>query len=344
MNERLAVQNSPDQFIGQGTAQYQARLLQANGNTDVLRTNTLLRRDDWERIESTIVDKAQEFLGLIDQLRSRGMVQDVGDLGVLIRRIENISDMGPAEQSMSGVDQSREDRQEYGVDAVPMILTHKGFRVGQRQLLSSRRNGGGLDTAGVAAATGKVNEKIEDTGFAGGPTINGNQVYGLTNHPDRVTGNAVDADGSGGSDWADDIDNVYETIRAMIDDVEAQGTDDEGYQGGPLDLFVNPNQWGELFQTYTDGSGDTAFERVMSKLEARGLQNIIPTAKLSDGELVLVHMTTQVIDLAVGEDIQAIEWQTNGGMTSRFKVMAAVVPTIKSDYDGISGVVHYTGA
>jgi len=53
-----------------------------------------------------------------------------------------------------------------------------------------------------------------------------------------------------------------------------------------------------------------------------------------------VQMTTDVVRLVRGMGIQNIEWQTEGKMITKYKVMTIQVPQVRSDQDGNSGIVH----
>jgi hypothetical protein len=59
-------------------------------------------------------------------------------------------------------------------------------------------------------------------------------------------------------------------------------------------------------------------------------------------EVLLVQLTSDVVDLPVGQDITTVEWDTKGGLQMHFKVMAAMAPRMKSDANGNTGIVHYT--
>jgi hypothetical protein len=54
-------------------------------------------------------------------------------------------------------------------------------------------------------------------------------------------------------------------------------------------------------------------------------------------------MRADVIDLAIAQDMVNIEWETKGGWVMWHKVFAVMVPRVKSDYDGRSGIVNITG-
>jgi hypothetical protein len=51
-------------------------------------------------------------------------------------------------------------------------------------------------------------------------------------------------------------------------------------------------------------------------------------------------MTSDVVRIVQGMALQNVEWATEGGMISKFKVMTIQVPQIRSDQNGKTGIVH----
>ena len=60
---------------------------------------------------------------------------------------------------------------------------------------------------------------------------------------------------------------------------------------------------------------------------------------LSIRDVVLIES----LDLAIGQELTVIEWETKGGMQLHFKVMCALAARVKSDAAGGSGIVTITG-
>ena len=56
--------------------------------------------------------------------------------------------------------------------------------------------------------------------------------------------------------------------------------------------------------------------------------------------MVMVQMTTDVVREVVGMDITTVQWETKGGMQLNFKVMAILVPQLRADQNGNTGIVH----
>lgn len=306
-------------------------------NINELRTNATLRDDEWEELDERIIDVARQRLNGIQDLRNAGLIVRLGGLGTLISQYEKVSDMTAADQNMEGVTSGNEDKVTFTLISVPVPITHKDFRINLRQLEASRRLGDSLDTTMAQVASRLVADKLEETLFNGasGIVTNGSGVEGYTNATNRNTGSAVDSDGTGGAGWNLDPANAYDTVREMI-----QKAQSDNYFG-PYWLYVSTIQYNELFKRFGDGTGDIAFETLSNFPE---LVQIKPADVLADGTVVLVQATSNVVDLAIATDIQTVEWSNSGGLERRFKIMAAMVPRVKSDANSQSGIVIYTGA
>lgn len=297
-------------------------------NVNSLRTNATLRKDEWELLDTRVVDVARQRLVGIADLQASGLVQTLGGLGTTISQYEKQSDMSAAESSMDGETAGAEDAVAYELVSIPVPIVSKSFRINLRKLEASRKLGEGLDTVQAEVAARLVRDKLEDLLFNGdtGIKINGQVLEGYTTATNKNT--------ASGSDFGT-IANVTTSVLAAVAANEA----DHYY--GPYILYVAPTQFGQMRAVYTDGSGQTALQRVLSSIPT--ITAVKPADVLTDGTAVLVQMTRDVVDLAVGLDITTVQWETSGGMSVHFKVMAAMAPRVKSDSNGNSGICLLTG-
>jgi uncharacterized linocin/CFP29 family protein len=210
----------------------------------------------------------------------------------------------------------------------------KEFSIGARTLEASRRLGDSLDvTAGVEAA--RVVAEAEESLLIDGSlaiSLNGDVIFGLTSHTYRNTDTAANY---GGGDWGT-ISNILPTIAGMI--AAAQG---DGFYG-PYGILAYPTQYNQAaLSFYTDGSGQTALQRILA---IAGIADVTMCAGLAAGEVVLFELSPLVVDWAEALPLQTLEWASGDGMVSHFKVMTVATPRVKADYANASGVVHATGA
>ena len=220
-----------------------------------------------------------------------------------------------------------EDTVDFTLISIPVPITHKDYRLNIRRLEASRRLGDSLDVTQAQTAARLVRDQLEEILFNGSAIqVQGGSIFGYTTHPDRNTGT--------GGNWSTTLTDVYEDVNAMVTAAEAD------FYFGPYGLYVARSAYGDARGVHDDGSGQSAINRVLENLPM--VQFFKASDRLAAENGVLVQMTAEVVDLAIAQQITTVEWSDFGGMVSRFKVMAAMVPRVKSDANGNSGIVHFT--
>ena len=302
-------------------------LLENNLNLDSLRTNALLREDEWKQLDERLVQIFAESINGIADLRDRDLTVDLGSMGTIISQYEKLSDMDAADVNMAAGVEPEQDRPDYALVSVPVPVISKGFQFDIRHLSSSRMLGQSLDTTQSEVAARKVAEGLEDILFNGNSTVmGGNPIYGYLDHPDR---NPVS-----GSDWGTAA-NIYTDILAMVTALFA----DRAY--GPFILYLNSVQYSQ-----TLAISDTT--RIRSELQVAvdsipALEAIRISDKVPAGEGVMVNMSRDTVELAIAEDVANVEWESMGGMVAHFRTLTVAVPRVKSDYGNRCGLAHITG-
>ena len=146
-----------------------------------------------------------------------------------------------------------------------------------------------------------------------------------------MTGTLTDTAGEG---W------LPSAARDVIADALAMISALEGINyRGPYNLYVPVNYMSALRDDYSTVKGDRTFIERLLAIEP--LQAIKGTPSLTD-EVVMVQMTSDVIDLSIGQDIVTVEWDSMGGLVTDFKIMAAIVPRVKSSAINESGIAHFS--
>ena len=317
------------------------RLLQADMNVNALRTLDVLRKDEWIQYDQALIEVARQRLTGVDDLMSRGLSLSVANaLGTTRVEWETLSDMDPAQVSMAAVTADERDRVDFVLQSVPLPVIHKGFQLNIRALEASRRTGETLDTTQARLATRLVTERIEDMLFNGvSLTAIGGTIEGYTTATNRNTGNLTGANGwitgTTGEDALSDILTMIGVLRA-----------DRMY--GPYGLYVPDEWWTNLLEDFKANSDKSTITRVM---EIPDLQFVKPTSNLtgtvagtSGDEVILVQLTSDVVDMVDGMQPTMIQWDAMGGLVLNFKVMAIMVPRMKSTQTTQSGIAHYTVA
>lgn len=332
-NDRLAKQAKKE------LAKHRQQQRQQAANVGGFQTNAQLRKDEWKQMDTTLTAVARDNTMGIQTLRNSGLEVPM-DLGNLRFEWEDVTDFGDAEVDMAATSGDDEDTLRYENNGVPLPLVHKSFRINMRRLRASRNRGQPLDTAGIDAATASVSRKLEDILYGGNSiTVDGDSISGLTDFADRqtVSGNAT-WDGASADNMVDD---VMRTVEALEDAKALPGQ--SGYA-----MFVARQNYQEI---RAKNSGTDNKEGVLELIRRRFESEedlptevrFIPVDRLSEGNAVLVKPSERYVQLPMPADIQIVEWESHGGMVRHFKVMGSVIPALRSDLSGNSGVAHLSG-
>ncbi len=310
-----------------GKKLYKAVELQAN-------TKATLRRDEWVQFDEAVVAVNRSRLGGIADLESRNLTYNLTNaMGTTSLQWETMSDGMEATISMDGVTRSQNDKVQYEVNTMPIPILHSDFEISGRELEASRRLGNPLDTTQAEQGTRRIMETLEKMLF-GSVTYRkgGGTIYGYTTHPDRCLATST---ASWLASWKSPKDIVADVV-AMKGDLIAKGFH------GPYVLYL-PTHYETLmdmdYSTITSGTSDTIRQRI---LKIAGIEDVKVSDYLTDHNVILVQMTSDVIRLVNGIKPQVIEWAEEGGMIFKYKVLAIQVPQIRSTQTGQCGVCHWT--
>lgn len=306
-----------------------------NGKQEfVANANATLRKDEWIELDRVVVKAAKERLNLVGDLRRAGLSMTIaGGMGKTILQTQNQSDINAASISMNGNDDNQNDRPLYDLTNLPLPIIHKDFTIDARQLAASRQGGSPLDTSMAALASRQVADTAEQlaTGVLTTYSYGGGTVYGLVNFPDRLTKSMTLPTATG---W------TGKTFIDEILDMRQQSVDAKHY--GPFKLYVSPNWDRFLDADYADAKGDNTLRM---RTEAINTITGVTTLDFLTGfQVVLVQQTEDVIRMINGMDPTTLQWETNGGLQINFKVMTIMVPQLRADFNGNTGIVHGTAS
>jgi hypothetical protein len=295
----------------------------------VLRSAATLRKDEWIHLDTVLVQEGAIRLRGVAQLMAAGLTINVPNaMGKTVFQWEDMTDMNPAETSLSGVVRTEDDAVDFELGNLPLPITHKDFNLNLRTLAASRERGEPLDTTQARVSGRLVAEQIEKMLFQGGRTFGGNHIYGLTNHPNRNAGAFAAGTWSGAG----------VTGEQMLTDVLTWiGLLEADRMFGPYWLFVPSGFSTNLEKDFKANSDKTIRQRLM---EVDRLNSITTVDQLQANNAVLVQATVDVVALVEGEPLQSIQWDIEGGFIVKFKAFTIQVPLIRADAQGRSGVVH----
>ncbi len=312
---------------GTASGSVASKLLASSFNVSALRTNDVLRKEEWNLLDAAIIEVARERLIGVADLLNAGLRFDIPNgLGTTRLEWERVSDMSPAEVNMSGVTLGERDRALFDLTNIPLPITHKDFDINIRVLEASRTRGLPLDTTQARLAARLVSESIENSLFNGGLAAGTNgTIYGYLTEPDRNTGSIT-------ADWASATGaQIITDTLAMITTLVAD------HMYGPYIIYVPYDAYVAMGDDFKAESDKTILQRVM---EVPGVTDVRPSTKMASAIVIMVQMSMEVVDMIVGMQPTTLQWESHGGMMQHFKVMSIMVPRIKSDFTSQSGIVH----
>lgn len=305
--------------------------LNNGGQERTIVTNAVatLRKNEWIHFDNAVIKAAKPRLNVVADLRGAGLQVTIPNgMGKATFEHEAQSDIGPAIISMDGLREGETERPQYDLRSMPLPIIHKDFSFSLRQVMASRNGGSPLDTTMAALAARRVAEEAEKLalGVSSSYSYGGGTVYGMANFPYRLTKSLTAPTTSNSA-------VVVNEILAMIAQSEANN------YYGPFMLYYSP-----AYTQYMNGDYDIVNRNGATLLERIRKIDSIKMVKRADyltgTSLLLVQQTEDVARMVVGMDITTLQWESKGGMQLNFKVMAILVPQIRSDYSNQTGIVH----
>jgi hypothetical protein len=145
------------------------------------------------------------------------------------------------------------------------------------------------------------------------------------------------------ADWTG-ANTVGTTGPAIVNDVLGMiGALQADKKYGPYNLYIGTLAGNMIEGDFKVNTTDTIRQR-LERIQAGGRAINIRVADQMPGaatgqQAVLVQMTNDVVEVVNGQPPTVIPWTSLDGFTLYWLVLAIMVPRVRSDYDGNSGVV-----
>lgn len=297
----------------------------------VMNSAALLRKDEWIHFDTAVIKAAMPRLKAWADLEMANSYTIPNGWGKTVLESQNVSDISDASVSMDGVVESDNDRPVYDITGLPLPIIHKDFRMSARQIATSRNSNTPLDTTNASLAGTKISEMVEKItiGSLVGATFGGYTVHGYTNWPGRLTAD-VTAPTTGG--WTPEI--LINEILIMRD----QSINAHYY--GPWKLYFGLGWTAYLDMDYSALKGDLTVRDRILKLD--GVTGVSTLDFLTGFQILMVQMTPEVARAVIAMRPQTLQWEEKGGMEICMKVMCVMVPQLRTDHYGNTGIVHAT--
>jgi hypothetical protein len=302
-------------------------------------------------IDKAVVEVGLQRLTFAADILAAGLTYTLTDpLSVAQLEWSTINKIGAAQRTMSPSARGENKLPIVVPNRLPIYLTTDQFEIDIRTLKMSQRVGMPLDTAIVKQCVRAVNEAIEDAALNGATTLDGQDLAvagykapGLLNAPNAETQNLTAAAWTTvpvGS-------TVFAEVQAMMKKLQ------DNKKFGPYRLYVGTQIGNALDTDYNqtnNAQGLTIRQRLlqMDSLEAVRVADLLPAGNGASPSIgnkaALVQMTSDVIDMVVGQTPTVVPWTSLDGFAIHNLVMAIMIPRVRSDYNGDSGICIGTTA
>ena len=287
-----------------------------------------LRKDEWIALDDVVLKAAQQRLNAVADLRAAGLQYNIPNgMGKTVLQYQNQSDISAASVSMDGLNQSDSDRPEYDLINLPLPIIHKDFRFSAREVLASRNGNSPLDTTVAELAARKVAEEAENLllGVSDSYAYGGGTIYGYTNFPSRLTKTMTAPSSS----------NHATTVQEVLA-MKTQSQDAKHF--GPWFCYCSTSWDQYMDEDYSQSKGDITLRDRIGQIE--GIDRPKTLDFLPANTLLLVQKSSDVVREVIGMDITTVQWEAKGGMELNFKVMGIMIPQLRKDFAGNTGIVH----
>jgi len=307
-----------------------------NGVQSPVFNATTLTKDQWVQFDRRVQLATRKRLRAWSDLASANTLGGFDGMSSSVLEYETMTDDGEAIVDMDALSEGRTDNSEYTLKGIPLPITHSDFYLSRRALQISRKSGRPHSTVRAEAAARRVAETIEQTligsvsGLSyGDATTYGAvpQVKGYTNHAQRITKTDLTASATITGEV------LLDEVLVMRELAYAQN------HYGPFIMYVSTAYDAKLDDDFKANSDKSIRSRI---LETDGITAIRRLDYLTGDVILLVQMTSDVVEAINGMNITTVQWESVGGMRLNFKVMGIQVPFIKDFPGGSTGIVHGT--
>lgn len=306
-----------------------------------------LRKDEWAYFDETLVRVARPALRVVSQLVADGLVFNLPDAmaNPVVAR-QTVTDFGDATLSMYGIQKSRRDRPHFGYYAYPTPIVSSDWSFPVREILASRKRGTNLDDASIEAGTRRCAELLErlflgtfEGGSSGEYTFNSAllpgattlPIYGLTNHPNRITATLTNPTTAG---WTPEM--LVNEILSMLAALSAN------FFNGPYGVF-----WSAPFVKFMGQDYSSIYPGVSVRRRLLEIEDITSWTRvdyLTGYRIIIYQKSMSNIRVVNGLPLRNLQWTSDDGFFVNGKIYGIQLPELRPNANGNLGVADGVAA
>lgn len=322
--------------------------------------NATLLRDEWKNFDDVIIRAFQEDLTFVSSIMAKGLTYNLGNpLGTTVVIHQNMSNAMKAQMAMDANVQNQGDTPEFGEGGVPIPIISSGFNIDIRFLNASRQSQVPLDTTNSEFGARANAEWLENLTLFGKGDITDLEKRTLDFSNTTVTAalrytyGSYKIDGVFSKDEAVDYSLANDWLAAattgkqIVADVIAmkQALTEQGY-GGDAVLHLPSYLSSRLSEDYKASEASSTIT-IMQRLEAiRGVTYEFHDSigRITPGagqyiNMAMIAMRSDVIRMIDGFDSMLVQWDTQGGMNTNYRILTIKVPELRTRQAGDCGIV-----
>lgn len=293
-----------------------------------------LRKDEWQLLDEVVMRVQRDQLNVWADIVGAGLTKSVPDaMSLTVLQHQTMTDAGEATLSMSPLRKTKRDRPEFGLAGVPLPIVHSDFSFDVRSIAASRRMGQSIDDIMIEQATRQCVQLIEDltVGTLASYTYAGYTIYGLTNHPSRLT-KVLTLPTSVG--WTPET--TYNEVLDML-----QQLDDINFDG-PFGIYFSRGWTKFLSMDYSSAYPGATLRSKLNEIDE--ISFVRKSTRLGNYQILIIQLDRNTIEAITGIPLQTVAWGEEGGFEMIFKVMGIMVPRVRADANSLTGICHGVAA
>lgn len=303
-----------------------------------------LKKEEWVYFDDVLVREARPVLRVVSRLVQDGLVFNLPDAmaNPVIQR-QTMTDFGDASLSMYGIQKSRRDRPHFALYSYPTPIVSSDWGFPVREVLASRKGGLPLDENSIAEGTKRCAELLErlflGTYDSAGYTFNSDlapnstslPIYGLTNHPSRITATMTLPTAAG---WVPET--FINEMLSMLAALQAV------FFNGPYGVLYSPS-----WTKYMGGDYSAAYPGLTLRKRFDQIDDITSVDKvdfLTGFQIIIYQKSQSTIRVINGLPLRNLQWASEDGFFINGKIYGIQLPELRTNGSGNLGVAHGVAA